>query len=334
MAFFSIHNVQLSGISACVPKSKALNRNISDISDHDKEKLIFTLGIETRRIADKGTCASDLCFAAAEKLISELNWKRDEIDVLVYVTQTPDYLLPGTSTQLVERLGLSKNCISFDLNQGCAGYVYGMSMVSGLMSSTGLKKGLLLVGDTITKLIAPDDKGLVPLFSDAGTASAFTYDQQAKPIFFNTKTEGKDFDAIIVKEGGAKDNFSKDKASFMKMKGIEVFQFSISKVVPVVEELFELCEVKKENVSAFFFHQANKLILDTLISKLKLNPVKVPSTLKEFGNTNGASIPLTVSNHLSKNNDLVLFCGFGVGLSVAAAILDGSNIVCCDLIEL
>lgn len=334
MAFFSIHNVQLVGISSCVPKARELNKDLKDLTDQDKEKLIATLGIETRRVAEKTTCASDLCFEAAEKLISQLKWRKDEIEILVYITQTPDYLLPGTSTQLVERLGLSKNCISFDLNQGCAGYVYGMAMLSSFMSSSGLKKGLLLVGDTITKLIAPDDKGLLPLFSDAGTASAFVHNTKAKPIHFNTKTEGSEFEAIIVREGGARDNFSKEKECFMRMKGIEVFQFSISKVVPVVEELFMLSGEDKGKVSGFYFHQANKLILDTLRSKLKLDPRKTPSTLKEFGNTNGASIPLTLSMHLNQNQGVVLLCGFGVGLSIATALVDCNNVICTNLIEL
>lgn len=334
MAFFSIHNIQFRGVASCVPKTKGLNKDLKNLGDQDREKLIATLGIETRRVADKATCASDLCLAAAERLIAELKWNKQEIDILVFVTQTPDYLLPGTSTQLVERLGLSKNCISFDLNQGCAGYVYGLSMISGFMSSTGSKKGLLLVGDTITKLIASDDKALLPLFSDAGTASAFEYNTESKPIYVNTKTEGKDFEAIIVKEGAARENFSTDKAPFMKMKGMEVFQFSISKVVPVVEELFALSGQNKEVIDAFIFHQANKLILDTLASKLKLESKKVPNTLREFGNTNGASIPLTISQDSGKTNGLVLLCGFGVGLSVAAAIMDCKNAIYCDLIEL
>lgn len=334
MAFFATHNVKLKGVASCVPRQKAMNADLTDFSDSEKEKLISTLGIETRRIAHSDTCASDLCLAAAEKLISDLNWRKEDIDVLVFVSQTPDYILPGSSSQLIDKLGLSSNCIGYDLNQGCAGYVYGLSLISNVMASSGFKKGLLLIGDTITKLISPEDKSLVPLFSDAGTASALEFSENAPPSFFNMKTYGKEYESILVKEGAGKTNFASGKAINMQMKGMEVFQFSISKVIPVIDELFSLSGIKKEDIGAFVFHQANQLIVDTLTSKLKLDKRKVPSTLKDFGNTNGASIPLTATLHLSGAKGTVLMCGFGVGLTVAVCIVNCDGLICSELIEL
>lgn len=334
MAFFVTHNVRLKGVASCVPKQKASNKNLQGFSGPEREKLISTLGIETRRIASADNCASDLCLAAAEKLISDLNWRKEDIDVLLFVSQTPDYILPGSSSFLIDKLGLPSSCIGYDLNQGCAGYVYGLSFISNWMASSKFKKGLLLIGDTVTKLISPEDKSLVPLFSDAGTASALEFSDTAPPIFFNTKTFGKAYESILVREGAGKTNFASANKLHMQMKGIEVFQFSISQVIPVMDELLNLSGINKEDISTFLFHQANQLIVDTLTSKLKLDKRKVPSTLNDFGNTNGASIPLTATLHLHAAKGFVLMCGFGVGLTIGCCIINCEDLVCSELIEL
>src|SRR5690606_23117606 len=130
MATFSISDIAIKGISCCVPKDIQFNRDLKLISPEDIEKFISTTGVEERRIADSETCTSDLCFHAAEKLISELNWNKEDVELLVFVSQTADYILPVTSTILQDRLGLSQNCIAFDIPLGCSGYVYGMSVIS------------------------------------------------------------------------------------------------------------------------------------------------------------------------------------------------------------
>ncbi len=334
MASFSIHSIQLKGISAAVPKHKASNYDLLNFDTDELQKLVTTIGIEKRRIADKETCASDLCVAAAEKLISDLEWNKSDIEVLFFVSQTPDYHLPGTSLHIQERLGLSKTCVSFDINQGCAGYVYGLSLISSFMSASKLKKGLLLVGDTITKLISPTDKSLVPIFSDCGTATALCYDDLAKPIHFNINSEGKDYEAIIVKDGASR-NPNGD-AKNLTMKGLEVFNFSIKKVVPNVEELISKTNVSINEIDYFVFHQANKLILESISSKLNIPLSKVPSSLKNYGNTSGATIPLTIVTSLKNktHHKKLVLVGFGVGLSLASAVIDFENVICSDLIEL
>lgn len=333
MAFFAAHNIVLKGISSCVPKRKAYNKDLLGFSVDDKAKLIKTLGIDTRRLAAADCSASDLCMAAAEKILLDLNWRKEDIEVLVFVTQTPDYILPGSSSFIIDRLGLSRNCIGFDVNQGCAGYVYGMSLISNFMASSRLKRGLLLVGDTITKLIPDSDKSIRPLFSDAGTASAFEWSEEAGPIFFNTKTFGKSYKSIMVEDGGSKTSFHSPVPPTMQMHGMEVFQFSIGNVPPVVEELFEFSAIRKEEVDHYLFHQANQLIVNTLVSKLKIDPLKAPCSLKDFGNTNGASIPLTACLHLNGAKGRLVMCGFGVGLTVATSAIKVNELVCSELIE-
>jgi 3-oxoacyl-[acyl-carrier-protein] synthase III len=336
MAFFSIQHIKISGISAAVPKNTVSNFDLEGFTKDELEKLISTVGIENRRVAPQYMCASDLCITAAENLITELKWNKADIDVLFFVSQTPDYILPGSSMHIAERLSLQKSCITFDINQGCAGYVYGLSLITSFMSASKLSKGLLLVGDTITKLISKNDKSLSPIFSDCGTATALNYDALTPKIDFNISSEGKDFEAIIVQEGGARKPNGSNKN--LAMKGLDVFNFSLKKVVPNVEELLNKSNQTINNIDYFVFHQANKLILEAISKKLNIEKNKVPSTLKNFGNTSGATIPLTIVSNLNKNGNIVnskiLLSGFGVGLSLASAIINFNEVICCEIIEL
>lgn len=351
MAFFSIEQVAIKGISAAVPQTKVSNLKLEGYSEEETKRLISTIGIENRRIAANGLCASDLCVAAADKLIKDLNWNRNEIDLVLFVTQTPDYTIPGSSLQIIERLGLPASCAGFDINQGCAGYVYGLSLISSFMSASGLKKGLLLVGDTISQLVSPLDKSLVPIFSDAGTATALELDGSAKPIPFNTSSFGQSYNAIMVPEGGARQPFNghsfdyktiepgvQRKGIHLLMQGMNVFTFSIGKVAPHVKELLSQSKQDSAEIDYFVFHQANRLILESIAAKLNINLARVPSSLKNFGNTSGATIPLTIVTELNKAgyipDSTMLLSGFGVGLSMASAIVNFKGVICSPLIEM
>lgn len=182
MAYLRINNVKVSGISACVPETKLINDNLD---------FIKTTGIKEHRQASTEICSSDLCQDAAEKLISELGWSRDEIDALVFVSQTPDYKsVPATSCLLQDKLGLSKDCYTIDISLGCSGWVYGMSVIASLMQSGGIKKGLLLAGDTPLKFCSPNDKSTFPLFGDAGTVTALEYSEVSSPMYFGLNSNG------------------------------------------------------------------------------------------------------------------------------------------------
>src|ERR1041385_6725644 len=182
MAFFTIPNVRLEGIVCAVPTRVQLVEECVCLSKEDAAKITETTGIRERRIADFVTTTSDLCYASANELIQRLGWDRSEIDALVFVTQTPDYDIPATSPILQNKLGLSTQCFTLDISLGCSGYVYGYTTIASLMATGSIKKGLLLVGDTVSKVCSPQDKSTYPLFGDAGSATAFSYDPDAKPI--------------------------------------------------------------------------------------------------------------------------------------------------------
>jgi 3-oxoacyl-[acyl-carrier-protein] synthase-3 len=351
MAFLNIPNVVIRGISGCVPKHIDEN-NDYPINEEDKAKLISSIGVERKRIADDKTCSSDLCFKAADKLIQELNWDKSEIDCLIFVSQTPDYILPANSCILQQRLGLSTECYAQDISLGCSGWIYGMSAISSLIlaGNGSLRKALLLVGDTISKILSAEDKSTWPLFGDAGTATALEYSAGSEGFKFHLATDGEGADTIIVKDGGCRNTTTPD--SFvvkqfedgirrndmqLYLNGINVFSFAISKGPQSINKLLENFNIDKNSVDYFTFHQANLFLNEKIRKKLKLEPEKVPYSLKNFGNTSCATIPLTMVTELReklKSKKLNhIGCAFGVGLSWGSIYFTTGQIVCPELIE-
>ncbi len=350
MSVFSIPNIKLSGLSACVPKHTEDNKNFSLVSEEDRETFINTVGIRFRRIAADGVTASDLCFTATEKLLIDLNWNREEIKVLVFVTQTPDYLIPNTSSLLQEKLKLSKNCLAFDVNLGCSGYVYGLSIVSSLLQNMPGGKALLLVGDISTRTISMKDKSTAPLFSDAGTATAIEFSANHQ-IHFNLQTDGKEFDDIIISDGGYRNPVSVNSFTEteyekgivrnnlqMKLDGAKIFNFALREIAPNINTLLTEKQIEKSSIDYFVFHQANKLMIESVRKKLKVEPEKVPYSLYDFGNTSSATVPLTMlvklREQLVSQKLNLLLSGFGVGLSWGSCYLETEKIICSELIEI
>lgn len=351
MPNFSIHNVKISAIGAAVPKQSESNWDYELLSESEKRLLIKTTGVEKRRVAPKGMTTSDLCFEAAEKVISELGWKRNEIEALVFLSQSRDYYLPATSIILQDRLGLSTTCMAFDIGLGCSGFPYGLSVVGSLLSASGLKKALLMMGDISSATCAKEDKSTYPLFGDAGTVTALEFDENAEPMHFQLNSDGSGHEAIIIPHGGIRNLVSTD--SFTKktlekgitrsdlnlaLNGLEVFNFSITRVPKALKEFLYKTNSTPANYDYFLMHQANQLMNETIRKKLKFEPEKTPYSIKSFGNTSSASIPLTLvselNSELRKRKLNLLLTGFGVGLSWGITSLKTNTISCPELIEL
>lgn len=293
------------------------------------------IGIQNRRICPDWQCFSDLAFDATEKLLAELEWARDDIDAMVVITQSPDYLIPSTAIILQDRLKLSHATIAFDVNLGCSGYPFGIHLLGSMIAAGSIKKALLLVGDKSANI---ND----PLFSDAGTATALEFDPQAAPIYFDLNSDGSGFKAIIKPVGGHREPYAyhhgiptRDADGDLHwpdeliLDGPAVLSFSTQRVPPSVTRALEYAGLKQEQLDYFIFHQANRMINETIRKKLGLPIEKVPSTLQEFGNTSGASLPVTMtvclSEALSTGKHKVLLSGFGIGLSWGVCILDIEN---------
>ncbi|MFT4645278.1 MAG: 3-oxoacyl-[acyl-carrier-protein] synthase-3 [Planctomycetota bacterium] len=343
----NISNVQVSGSVSCVPKTKISNlENPLFNSSEEALKFVEMTGVEEKRHLESGVLVSDLCCEAAELLIKKLEWKKEEIGVLIMVTQTPDYLLPNTAIILQDRLGLSKNTACFDIPLGCSGFVYGASVISSMLTSQGFKKGLLLVGDSSSLLAGIEDKALSPLFGDAGCATAFEYNE-GKNINFKLWTDGSGFQSIIIPDGGYRNRFSEKSLCVLedkngnkrtnvnpKMNGTDVFSFGITQVPRELKSFIKQLSKEVSDIDYFLFHQANKFMLEMIRKKLKLESSQVPYSIIKYGNTSSASIPLTLSIlGDGVRNKKIAMCGFGVGLSIGCGYFEIGNLFVNEIIE-
>ena len=283
-------------------------------------------GVKERRISDKLT-TSDLGFAAAERLIADLQWNKSEIEALIFVSQTADYILPCTACILQDRLGLSKECYAADVTLGCSGWVYGLSYVCGLMGTGTIHKALLIAGDAKKRAKGPRD----PLFGHAATATAIEIEEGAPGFRFHFGTDGSGYDAIITPGGGSRNQVSPQSFEIemidakpyhqmmTRMKGMDVFSFGITTAPKSVKKLAEHFGFDYQTYDYFLFHQANMKMNNMIVKKLKLDPAKVPSEMLHFGNTSSASIPLLmvtqIRDQINEKPTKLLCCGFGVGLS-------------------
>lgn len=359
MAFLKAGNVKISGISACVPRHIDENRTSPLFDDAALRNFVNITGIERKRRAADNICTSDLCVAAADALISSLHWNKKDITIVVFVTQTPDYILPATSPIIQRRLGLSNDCYTLDISLGCSGWVYGLNVIASLLCCTPPRgiyaekgiKALLLVGDTILKLCSPGDKSAYPLFGDAGTATALEYYPGSESFLFNMNSDGEGFNTICVQDGGSRNPFSLSSLDNvtrgegivsnslqLALDGMEVFSFGIKRVPQSVDALIDEFKIDKEQIDYFIFHQANYLMNEKIRKKLRLPIEKVPYSLRNFGNTSSASIPLTMVTQLrsalvgKKLNHIA--CGFGIGLSWGSVNFTTDRINCPELVEI
>lgn len=349
MAFLQIPNVVIKGISACIPKTVIRNASLNTIfHEDDLKKTIESVGIIERRIVDKDTCASDLCYKAAEKLLNDLDIERNSIDVLIFMSQTADYKIPATAPILQHRLGLNKDTICFDINLACSGYVYALTTAFTYLNLPNINRVLLLDGETFSKIVNPKDKTNALLYGDAGTATLL---EKQESIGFNAvlHTDGEGYSSVFIQGGGSRNPFTaeslieknREDGSIgneieIYMNGIDVFNFTLRVVPKSIKELLEKTNTEISDYGAIVFHQANKFMIDFFAKKLKYNIKNVPISLDKYGNTSSATIPLTIVSELKNwnaDNKKIIISGFGAGLSWATASLDLTNTHISELIE-
>ena len=329
-----IKGIEIAGISCCVPKHFFFN---NDNKYHKNiSRITKAIGIESRPVADEKTCTSDLVLKSANYILKKLKWKNYDIDILVFVTQTADYLTPATSGILQNKLNLKKSTLVFDINLGCSGYTHGLIMISSLMKSLNLKKGLLAVGDVTTKLVNKKDGVSNLLFGDAGSVTAIINSKDNKKnLFCNYHSDGAGFADIVVSSHSlsGRNKLTKnklidkrdDKKNFrsqvnISLNGPNIFNFAINNIPPLLKKVIK----KITNIKFCFLHQANKMIQDSIEKQLNNKKIIFPTSLKKFGNTSSASIPVTICHNYynQKLNNYSLLCGFGVGLSISTVIVN------------
>ena len=331
MARWEIKNVNIAGVAMAVPEHTVKTAEIDLFTPEEAEVFDKTVGIKSRHIAPDTMCASDMCQAAGEKLLEELGWEKESINALIFESVTGDYRTPPTSCLLQYRMGLSEDCFCVDIPMGCCGCMYAITVAGNLLTTGQIKRALVLVGDTALRMGSMKDKSRVPLFGDGGTALALEYDENAAPIRFHIGTDGSGYDALIIPDGGARNQLSENSFKLEnidgkmmhrvqgRMKGMDVFSFGITTVPKSFKKFCEHFNTTLDSFDYYVLHQANKKMDDAIVKKLKLNPECVPYSLHNFGNTSSASIPLTIVTKLKNACEDgckdILCCGFGIGLS-------------------
>lgn len=329
-------NSSIERIVSIVP-SNVINNNELDFDEKTKKKVMKLTGVQQRHVLDKDKSLSDLYVLCAKKILEEVDVS--SIDAIVVVSQTPEYRLPTTANLLHGLLGLKKEALAFDINQGCSGYVYGLYIVSSLIEANcNFNNILFFSGEATSKIVYSQNKSTSFLFGDAASVTLVKRSPKETNSYFLLRSDGRGAKNLIVKDGGIAHPFSETSYqekidmegnanidACLYMNGAEVFNFTTEEVPPLIDDLLEYAKLTKDDIDVFCLHQANKFMLEFLAGKMGIED-KTPINIENFGNTSSASIPLLICD----KPDICLkektfIAGFGVGYSMASAIIDLSN---------
>lgn len=353
MALISFRNVGITALSACVPKNIIDNYKYGlDIWPKEEvKKVVDKVGVFERRFADEQTCSSDLCFAAAEKLIKDNQIDKSEIDLLVFLSQTPDYRMPATSILLQDRLGLPMSTMAFDISLGCSGFISALCIVYSMMQSGGFRKALLLDGETRSKVYSRKDRREAFIFGDAGIAALIEKNEKFGESHFSINSDGSRGNLIMIPGGGYRNmsseetlkekvvdeygNVRSDEQAFMN--GADVFNFVIKEVPKDIKHLMEVTGEDIQQLDYYIFHQANSFINNYIAKKMKLDRTKIPWTIQKYGNTSSVSVPLTIVSELKgqmEGEKKLMMSAFGVGMAWATAIVPFVDCKISEIVEI
>lgn len=351
MAILKFNSVGITAMAGAVPSHVIENLKYTEHFPEDQVKeVVEKVGIYERRFADAETCSSDLCFAAAQKLILDNDIDRSEIDLLVFISQTPDYRMPATSITLQHRLGLPNTCIAFDITLGCSAFVYGLSVVYSMMQTGNIRKALILDGETRSKVYGPKDRRSAFIFGDGGVAALVEHDEKFGNSWISLSSDGSRADLIMIKGGGYRHqssvetlkervvdeygNIRSDEQGYMK--GGDVFNFVIREIPRDIKKTLAAAEKTVDDLDYIVFHQANNFINAFIAKKMKLDTTKIPHTIEKYGNTSSVSVPLTIVSELKdklEGQKTLLMSAFGVGMTWATGIISFADTKISDVVE-
>lgn len=327
-------------ISYFLPATELTNEALAgEFTDWTPEKIQEKTGISCRRIAAPDQCSSDLGVAAAKAMFDAGVCEPRDIDFLLFCTQSPDYFLPTTACLVQERLGLRTDCGAIDFNQGCSGFVYGLALAQSLIETLQLRNVLLITAETYSKFIHPGDRSVRTIFGDAAAATLISAVETDRPAIgpFIFGTDGRGANNLIVPAGGMRrplsdatavvsvDNSGNERSlNNLYMNGPEIFNFTLRTIPQAVSGLLSRAGVSAEEVDYYILHQANRFMLDRLRDKMKISPQKFCIDMEDCGNTVSSTIPIALARSVAaervKAGDRLMFVGFGVGYSWAAAM--------------
>ncbi len=353
MAIIKFCNVGVTALSACVPKQVIDNYHYDlDIwTEEEVRKIVEKIGVKERRFVDDKTCASDLCYAAAEKLIADNGVDKKEIDLLVFLSQTPDYRMPATSILLQDRLGLPMSTMAFDISLGCSGFINALGIVYAMMQNRGFRKALLLDGETRSKVYSRKDRREAFIFGDAGVAALIERDDKFGESHFSLNSDGSRGTLIMIPGGGYRNmssvetlkekvvdeygNIRTEENGYMN--GADVFNFVIVEVPKDIKRLMFATGEDVHQMDYYVFHQANAFINNHIAKKLKLDKERIPWKIQKYGNTSSVSVPLTIVSELKDKmvgKKKIMMSAFGVGMAWATAVVPFVDCKISDIVEI
>jgi 3-oxoacyl-[acyl-carrier-protein] synthase-3 len=324
-------SVKITAIEYCLGEKKESGLDLKkDNPDWRIEDIEIKTGIATRWIASEGTTAVDLACNACEKIFDKIS--RNEIDTLLFVTQSSDYFLPSSSCIIQDRISLKTTTKCFDINLGCSGFVYALSMAVAYIKSGFSENVLIVCADTYSKYIGKNDRTNRPIFSDAGSATVLSKSTDSTIGPFEFGTDGSGSEKLIVKDGSSRAGYlCKNTFPSLHMDGASVFMFTMSTVPESVNKLLDNYGINKEKINMYIFHQASKVVLGNLQRSLKIPNNKMYTNINHIGNTVSSSIPIALKDadeqSVISDGELILISGFGVGLSWGTCLLTWNKLL-------
>ena len=329
--------VYIKDIAYYLPETVVTNEDIvREFPEWSVEKIASKVGVHQRHVTAENETAADLAVMAAQKLFGQGKCEPQDIDFVLFCTQSPDYFLPTSACIIQKRLGLRTDIGALDFNLGCSGYVYGLSLAKGLIMAGVAGNVLLLTGETYNKHLHPKDKGNRTIFGDAASATLISTEGIAAIGQFSLGTDGSGAENLIIKAGGMRcpqrqddlhfdENNNPVSSDYLYMNGSEIFTFTLDNVPPLIADTLSRNNLSKDEVDLYVFHQANKYMLDFLRKKIKIAPERFYYCLAEYGNTVSNTIPIALVNALQdgslKSGMKVVIAGFGVGYSWGGCLL-------------
>lgn len=319
-----------------LPEKKLTNDDLTQVfQNFEPTKVESKVGIKERHIAGENETVLDMAYQASLKVLEDHD--KNKIDFILFCTQSPEYFLPTTACILQDMLGLPTTTGALDFNLGCSGFVYGLSMAKGLISSKACSEVLLITSETYSKHMHPNDRANRSIFGDGAAATIITSEDVDNIFKFEFGTDGKGKDNLIVKTGGLRfrnkralegtdENGIFQSDDHLYMNGPEIFNFTIESIPIVISKVLFKNNFTLDDINYVIFHQANKYMLDYLRKKLKIPEEKFYNNMWYTGNTVSSTIPIALKdcldNKILKRGDKVLLAGFGVGYSWAATIIE------------
>lgn len=346
--------VKISGVQLILPKREiAFDSEVEDynFTSAQSAKLKAVMGYDRRRIVEEGVTSSDLVVSGFEALIESGDIDPDKLDALIVVTQTPDFIMPGTSYVIHSRLSFRQDMLCLDINQGCAGYIIGLTTAFSLINKKNFNRIALVNVDVLSRLVSDGDRNSRPIIGDAAAITIVESASMGNTINGNIKVDGSGWDALMVPAGGMKirsnpataipsedSNGNLRALDHLVMKGDAVFNFVMQSVPLMIENLMIESKFQISNVDNFLFHQPNPFMLKKLAGKLAIPFEKIPTNLvQKYGNSSGVTIPAVLCSEFNlsyfQEPKWICMAGFGVGLTWGSLLINMHQLSFIEVLE-